>query len=148
MYMNHKIVKTEKGFRAFWEEGGGMTNTGNACIVAGTNGEKLEAIYIKKKGNLSCNQHALFLLKPNMWVVQIDRYHDRYTIQCFFYDGAEFTLELEPPEYLNTAIETAKEKSRHYHCRTPYYYLPKEELCESTIVDTLTSNPSEGENNA
>ena len=127
--LKDKIVKTAKGFPAIWEEGGGFTNTGLVDIITGSNGEKLEPIYIKSRGDLSCKQHALFLLKQGMYLIQVERYDVVYLIDVYQYQGEEFE-KVVAPNYLLSAIEVAKEKTRHYHCRTPYYFIQKEALCD------------------
>ena len=132
-----KIVKTAQGHFAIWEEGGGMTNTGHATIITGPNGEKLEPVYIKLRGNLSCGEHALFLLKQGMWVICVDRKHDQYETNIYHYEGTELislsyltSIEISCPSFLEAVIKIAKEKTRHYHCREPYYFIKKEELCD------------------
>lgn len=40
--------------------------------------------------------------------------------------------DVEPPSYLNNAIEAAKKKATEYHCRSPYYYLPPVSKVEIT----------------
>ena len=125
------IVKTSKGYPAIWESGGGMTNTGTARIVCGSDGEKLEPIYIRKRGQLSCGTHALFLLKNGMHVIHVDRHNDEYEMKIGKYHDGIFTeLESDIPTYLSEAIKVAREKTRHYHCRNAYYLLKKEDTCD------------------
>jgi len=140
--MQEKIVKTSKGYNAIWESGGGMTNTGFAIIVCGESGEKLEPIYIKRKGNLSCSEHALFLLKDGVIVIHITRKknHDAlmledeiqnlYDVKIYEYENGDF-IEVERLPCYEEAIKAGKEKTKHYHCRTPYYFLNKEESCDN-----------------
>jgi hypothetical protein len=35
------------------------------------------------------------------------------------------------PVFLDEAIKTAREKTRHYHCRNAYYFLDKEDTCDN-----------------
>jgi hypothetical protein len=54
-----KIEKTKKGYPALWERGGGYTNTGVATIIAGKGGQPKRAIYIRQRGPLANDDHAL-----------------------------------------------------------------------------------------
>ena len=83
--LQDKIVTTSKGFLAFWEEGGGMTRSGYAYIVAGPNGEKLTPIYIRKHGSLSCSKHALFLLKTGTLVIAVSMANLPFSICSIFF---------------------------------------------------------------
>lgn len=70
-----EIHKTKSGRPALWEEGGGMTNTGFATIVAGPRGEPLPALFINQRGHLACGQHALLPVRVGCLVIRaaIDR---------------------------------------------------------------------------
>ena len=142
--LQDKIVTTSKGFSAFWEEGGGMTRSGYAYIVAGPNGEKLTPIYIRKHGQLSCSKHALFLLRPGTLVIAVSRSikpalieeeQNVYQVKICEFDNGDFD-EIKEENYMQPAIEAAKSKTRHYHCRQPLYYIAKEEHANVNISPT------------
>ena len=140
--LKEKVVKTASGQPAIWEEGGGMTNTGYAYIVAGLQGEKITPIYIKKRGQLSCGQHALFLLRPGMHLVIVVRTKNQYQSEVLRFNGIEFCKCIDP-NFMQDVIEIAKEKTRHYHCRQAYYFKPKEgeheiEYLEKTSVNSIS----------
>ena len=130
MPIQDKFIKTKHGRSAIWEEGGGKTNTGYALLVTGEKGERLEPIYIRKKGDLSCGHHALFLLKSNMWMVEVDRIGDDYRIDVYQYIDYRCIPQANIPVFLLDAVEAAKQKTRYYHCRVPSYFLPMEEINE------------------
>lgn len=130
--------KTKKGLPALWERGGGMTNTGNARIICGCEGQRLKPVYIRNGGQLSNSNHALFIVKEDYFI--IDAYHERgdFSIDCFKIieiDPQEEILEVEvvccfsegewdkDPGFLLQAIDTAIAKALDYHCRKVYYAL-------------------------
>lgn len=43
--MKIRIEKTKKGYPAYWEAGGGYTNTGDATIIASGDGQPKKAVY-------------------------------------------------------------------------------------------------------
>ena len=130
MPIKEKFIKTKHGRLAIWEEGGGRTNTGYALLVAGEEGKKLEPIYIRKKGDLACGQHALFLLKPGMFIVEVDRVHEDYEIKVYKIENENNVSQDFPADFLSEVVEAAKQKTRYYHCRVPSYFLPMEEINE------------------
>ena len=139
--LKEKIELTTKGHPAFWEEGGGMTSTGFAYIITGPNGEKLTPIYIRKRGNLSNRQHALFPLINGMHLVVVDRDRDTYRSKILTYMDGDF-LEIEVSADMTEALEVAKQKTRFYHCRVPLYYLGKEVNHEVKNLDLASKKSS------
>jgi len=129
------IERTKKGHPALWERGGGYTNTGEATIIAGPNGEKKKPIYIRRRGPLACENHALFVVKPGDVVVEANHHRRDFEIRVWCIDQIleeEAQLNLlhefsmgewgkEPPAYLEQAIQAAMEKATCYHCRGPHY---------------------------
>ena len=138
--LKEKIVRTSKGFPALWEEGGGMTNTGYCYLICGENGEKLTPVYIRNSGQLSCGQHALFILREGVHVVVVSRTHDEYQQKCFKFTNHEF-VETEITNTFEEAFEAAREKTRYYHCKVPVYFLPKEVKHEEVLeTSSISSN--------
>ena len=133
--MQITIERTKKGLPAVWEYGGGKTNTGNAQIVCNANGTPKKPVYIRRRGALANEEHALFIISPGNIIIQA--YHHRYDFRIVVlwildikddeavckviheFDKGEW--DVEPPEYLLPAIEAAKEKAVCYHCRSPHY---------------------------
>jgi hypothetical protein len=137
--LKEKIVRTSKGFPAIWEEGGGMTRTGYCYLICGENGEKITPVYTRSNGQLSCGQHALFILREGVHVIVVSRTHEEYQQKCFQYKNNEF-IEVEPNEKLEEAFEVAREKTRYYHCKVPLYFLPKEVKHEEVLESSLVSS--------
>ena len=95
-----KIERTKKGFPALWECGGGYTNTGEATIIAGPNGEKKTPLYIRRRGPLACAHHALFVVREGDIVIESshhrgDFHHQVYRIIGIRADEAELELIAE-----------------------------------------------------
>jgi hypothetical protein len=64
-----EILRTRDGRPAVWEQGGGLSNTGSAVIVAGPEGQALPAAYVRRSGDLACREHALVPVAPGCVVV-------------------------------------------------------------------------------
>jgi len=131
------IKRTKKNFPALWEEGGGYTNTGRATIICGPDGEKLRPIYIKRRGELACSKHALFVIRPEYYIIQAGHHRRDFGVTVYkivsisdsdneaeverIAHFSEGEWDNEPPEFLQAAIKAAKNKATCYHCRSPYY---------------------------
>ena len=133
------IERTKKGHPAIWEEGGGMTNTGFAQIVANPDGSPKHPVYIRRRGTLANAEHALFIVQPGDIIIQAEHHRGDFEIFVLRYDGVEqgefgeyaktTTLahysmgewDAELPAYLQAAVEAAKEKATCYHCREPHF---------------------------
>ena len=138
--MTECVVKTKKDYPALWEEGGGMSNTGHARIIADREGCRKKPVYIRTGGHLALGEHALFIIEEGDIVIDVRRHHDDYDITIkqirkIRNDGEKLVAEMEIlatfSEYewdndeiakrYHDAINVAKEKSRCYHCRSPHY---------------------------
>ena len=136
----------KKQLPAYWERGGGYSNTGFAVIVAGRNGESLKPVYIRRRGHLANSDHALFVVKEGYVIVTADEHRGDIAVnverikkitknengeyvaetESIFdnnYDAytKEWVEGVEPDEWLKPAVNAAIEKSRCYHCRCPHY---------------------------
>ena len=94
------IERTKKGLPALWESGGGYSNTGEATIIAGPNGEKKAPLYIRRRGHLACAHHALFVVREGDIVIESshhrgDFHHRVYRIVAIRADDAEIELVAE-----------------------------------------------------
>lgn len=119
------------------ENGGGMSNTGNATIICGEHGEALKPLFIPR--GYSNGDHALFVAKIGTAVVFAG--HDRSgesvsvnRIVAIGTDSEPNEIVLEKlyeyengdgniPEDFKAAARAALEKSKSYHCRSPFYYV-------------------------
>ena len=127
-----------------WEAGGGYTNTGSATIIAGKDGLPLRPIYIRERGSLACENHALIPVTAGCFVVEADHHREDFIIQTWRVldikdDTAQAELAWEysegqfgePASYigklllqnLKAAMDAAVEKATCYHCRAPHYIM-------------------------
>lgn len=94
------IERTKKGLPALWEGGGGYSNTGEATIIAGPNGEKKTPLYVRRRGPLACAHHALFVVREGDIVIESSHHrgdfsHQVYRIVAIRGDEAEVELVAE-----------------------------------------------------
>lgn len=147
-----RIAETaRKGYPAFWERGGGFSNTGEATVICGRDGSPKKAIYIRRKGHLANDQHALvsirrgdFIITARHWrkdfeiqvcqVVDLEKEIDTYEYEGELRSYVKWYAIVEEkyhfdngewdskvPRSLMAAIEAAMEKATCYHCREPHY---------------------------
>jgi len=133
--MQITIERTKKGLPALWEKGGGKTNTGNSQIIANADGSPKKPVYIRRRGSLACEEHALLIISPGDLVIQAFHHRRDFLIRVLriteiteeeavcekIHEFDEGEWDVEPPEYLLPAIEAAQEKATCYHCRKPHY---------------------------
>lgn len=130
------IVRSRRGLPCLWEEGGGFTNTGRATIIADSRGRRKRPIYIRGSGKLSCEQHALIPIEVGDIVVKASHHRRDFKITVFRIEAifekeavvkTIMTFEMgewapEPPRgYIADAVEAARQKALHYHCKEPHY---------------------------
>ena len=94
------LERTKKGLPALWECGGGYSNTGEATIIAGPNGEKKTPLYVRRRGHLACAHHALFVVREGDIVIESSHHrddfsHNVYRIVALRGDEAELELIAE-----------------------------------------------------
>lgn len=140
------VETTKKGYPAMWESGGGYTNTGEAIIIAGPEGEPKTPIYIRKRGDLANGQHALFIVSKGDIVVEANHHRKDFEISIYRIssftdddDGFKYAYlekihhfsrgewDIDPPEDFEDAIEASMGKATCYHCRESHYYHLEEE---------------------
>ncbi len=145
MIMNANLTK--RGLVSMWESGGGMCNTGNAVIIAKSDGAKATAVYIRRRGQLSCDDHALIPVHPGYFIIKSYHHHRDFQHEIFqvirvFTEGegenkkgfVEVALinsfdegEWDAPlGNLEDAVAAAEAKATDYHCRSAYYVVEKE----------------------
>lgn len=139
-----KFEVSKSGKSVFWECGGAGTNTGFAEIICNRDGSKKTALFFKHGGHLAKGQHALFVANTGDFLIGIyqhrgdveitvkqvgdivettEKYITRKVITISNFKNEEW--DIEPPEYLDTAIHAAVDKSFDYHCRSVYYGIEK-----------------------
>ena len=131
-----KVEHTKSGLPCLWEEGGGMSNTGAAIIIAGPHGEALKPVYIKRRGHLANGKHALFVVRPGTVIISLDHHRGDFYIKVSQVEGIQGdeakmkTLAVFsrgewdnlPPRILAPAILAGVNKATCYHCREPHWF--------------------------
>lgn len=144
------IEKTKKGYPALWESGGGYSNTGEATIIANSDGTPKKPVYIRQRGDLANKHHALFIVSTGDLVIMADHHREDFNInvhrianiteeeaelqllasyQQGEWDNKDIEEAIEAVKQNNNhtyydigyAIEEAKNKAMCYHCREPHY---------------------------
>lgn len=146
--MEFEIEKTEFGLPAAWEAGGGLRNVGTALIIARPDGGAPEAVDIRREGDLALSTHALIVVSPGFYIVDVSRWDNhrkgRFTVRILRIrkiveddhepDGLvaitdvvkynantmDEAIALAPPP-LARAVEAAVKKSLCYRCCEPHY---------------------------
>jgi len=144
-----KIERTKKGHPALWECGGGKTNTGSAQIIANPDNTPKTPVYVRNRGSLACDNHALFIISCGDIVVMANHHREDFEAKIYkiaSIQGDEATLEEinsfengewdfpEPNPYPETVgtwgvmpIEHSSAwlaavcKATCYHCREPHF---------------------------
>lgn len=138
-----KIEKSKKGLPCLWEAGGGFTNTGAAVIIAGKGGQPKKAIYIRQRGPLANEEHALIPIEVGDYIIFANHHRGDFEIEILkilnfeeevkkkevtyyavverinYFSMGEWDVEL--PASLETAVQAAMQKATCYHCREPHY---------------------------
>jgi len=137
-----------KGYAAFWESGGGYSNTGESAIICDRHGQAKKAVYIRRRGHLANDRHALILINRGDFIIQAWHHREDFLIKIFqvkdferevdyYSDGTEIVKvyaiaeekfvfdrgewDRDLPEYLEAAVNAAIEKATCYHCREPHF---------------------------
>jgi len=136
-----RIERSKSGIPALWEQGGSATNTGDATIIAGQDGQAKRPLYIRKRGHLSCSRHALIPLAIGDHIIEADHHRKDFDIKIYkvlsfgnteeeayavieqvnHFNKGEWDKDL--PTYLQAAVEAAKDKATCYHCRSPHFII-------------------------
>ena len=138
--MKLQIAFTKKGYPAFWEKGGGMTNSGHTELIGDKYGNKKDCIFIRTGGTLSNDNHGLFILNKGDVVCVSHRSGGNISHKLLRYTG-EFdktsqTAEFEMIDFYDSGewdndahtrfkdiVEASEKKIRIYHCRNVVYAL-------------------------
>lgn len=137
--MKIRIEKTKKGFPAMWERGGGYTNTGVATIIANKDGLPKKALYIRQRGPLANEEHALIPLEVGDYIVEASHHREDFEVEILkvlgfeekreetyavvepvnYFSNGEWEVEL--PVHLEVPVRASMQKATCYHCREPHY---------------------------
>jgi len=127
---------TRKGHPAAWECGGGASNTGDSQIVTGADGQPLTPVYVRRRGHLACEQHALFLVREGFFKINADHHRGDFELQIYIcvcaklHAAPEWKLihsfkegewDTTPPVKLGKGVDAAQEKALCYHCRCLHF---------------------------
>lgn len=146
-----KISSSKSGVPCLWEQGGGYTATGNVVVITDKEGASKRPIYVKKRGHLACGEHALIPVEVGDAVIKASHHNGDFHISinritfigsvplCPFGKGGT-CVDRDPHAHceliasydngqwdevdfssFSAAIEAAKSKALHYHCREPHY---------------------------
>lgn len=134
-----RIERTKKNHPAMWECGGGYSNTGEAIVIANSDGSPKKPVYIRGRGHLSCSNHALFILKEGDIIVEANYHRQDFNIYVCLVEKFEKDNNIEYAvckiinsctngEWDNTddksyvaAVSAAVEKATCYHCRHVHF---------------------------
>ena len=76
-----KIEKTRRGYPAFWEQGGGYTNTGEAIVIASSSGDPKKPVYIRRAGQLANREHALIVIQPGDVIIRANHHREDFNLE-------------------------------------------------------------------
>ncbi len=133
------VDKTKKGYPAYWEAGGGHTNTGYATVITDIDGRPKRAVYIRGRGELANSEHALIILEAGDHIIEASHHRRDFFIKIFkilkfedkgkekfavieqvnCFNMGEWDKELSA--HLQAAVQAAIEKATCYHCREPHF---------------------------
>ena len=119
-----------------WECGGGSTNTGSAKIICDMNGKAKKPIYIRRRGSLCNDNHALIPVRENDVVIEVFHHRGDFDIDVYqitsikdddtaiakqinSFNRGEWDYPLEGD--FRVAVSVAMEKAQCYHCRCAMY---------------------------
>jgi hypothetical protein len=140
--VNFETIRSRKNIPCLWEEGGSYTNTGKSIIITGKQGQPKKPIYIKNKGTLACDQHALIPIEVGDHIIKAYHHRGDFDIRvycvmviCGEKIATEEIASFSEGEWLfgpkfdqdcweggfSRAIKAAEQKAMKYHCRCPYY---------------------------
>lgn len=139
---NQILVETTKsGLPAFWECGGACSNTGDAVCVSDKNGFAKKPLFVRTKGHLSNDDHALFVLNKGDVICQVFLSRNEKEIHLYKVEGfekADFfqqvgincldgtrhvanVSEIEMTDTYEKLVSATLRKAKSYHCRSAYF---------------------------
>lgn len=135
--MKMTIELSKRGLPCMWEQGGSYSNTGDSMLIGDAFGNPKKAIYVKRKGELSCGEHALIPLKKNDVIVTVSQWRCDFTINIYRVIDFDLEEKFVNVELINNfscgewdkdldcmykkIVDVAKDKATSYHCRNAMY---------------------------
>lgn len=122
--VNLKLCHSRSGLPCLWECGGGYTNTGSAAIITDKNSYPKRAIYVRTHGDLCNGDHALIPISVGDKIILAETHREKVTLVVLKITAIhDDDFDIEPcwTPIAESAILAALEKSRSYHCRSPFY---------------------------
>ena len=149
------LEKTRSGRLALWEEGGGMTNTGSATVIADLEGKPLRPYYVRRRGQLANGRHALVPVRCGSLVVKANHHRRDFIVKVWevvaiiphtnkgpvaiaklIGHWAEGEWVPTPPTWTKQAIEACLVKALCYHCRAPHFVKAPTTCWGPNLTDT------------
>lgn len=135
---NEELLEmTKTGKAAAWERGGGFSKTGASVIWTGLDGKPLRPLFVRRKGERACKEHALLPINVGYFCIKatrnavtifvVENLGKRFVRSPFRADWVATLKKVYQgpadgaPEFLKAAAKAAVEKASCYHCRTPHY---------------------------
>lgn len=135
--MKITIELSKRGIPCVWESGGGYTSTGRCQLICDANGKPKKPIYVRKRGSLACEEHALIPVRTNDYIIKAFQHGGDFDIDIFRVEtinneekGAELKIvnnfsngewDSDLEEKFSDVIEATKKKATAYHCREAYF---------------------------
>ena len=135
--MKMTIELSKRGLPCMWEQGGAYSNTGDSILIGDAFGNPKKAIYVKRKGELSCGEHALIPLQKSDTIVTTSQWRHDFTINIYKVVNVDLEEKFANLEWINNfscgdwdkhlkqmyinMVEAAKDKATSYHCRSAMY---------------------------
>lgn len=132
-----ELTLSKRGLPCIWEKGGAYSSTGDSFLIADRNGKPKKAIYIRRRGQLACKEHALIPITVGDYTVSADQHYKDFTVSISevvevnvkeeYYNNkvvntfSEGEWDNPLPEEFEAVVEAAKRKAMDYHCRSAYY---------------------------
>ena len=146
-----------KNIPCLWEEGGALMNRGEAQIIANWAGKPAHALFVNRRGNLACGQHALVPVAKGYFIIEAKHKLDVFVINIYeindinvplkkayadlvhSYDGEDWDdrFDEQKLDFFNMAIIAARSKAQDLHCEKTYYveYTPKDKIPQRPEVE-------------
>ena len=140
--MKRDVSLSKNGIPCMWESGGGYSNTGNSKLIGDKNGCPKKAIYVKRRGELACMEHALIPIRINDIVVEANHHRGDFDIDIYRITSIDINSKKAELELLNNfseeqwdrsldknyenIVDNAIRKAKSYHCRTAYFIKEEE----------------------
>lgn len=155
-----KVIKHEvtygKKLPALFERGGAYSHTGFSRIVANNRGLPRRPTYIKSKGDLCCQDHALITIRVGDIVAEgVRTGHNTVCVTVYkindIKNGKVYLESINDATGIpgfHAVVFAAAKKALHYHCRRPYYvWVDNDDRDKNLKWSKLETRPFKKESN-